>query len=264
MPAVTLMPIVSNTVTSTYAEINSVPRKAPEIIETTSTKSSIMDAPKDTSGREESSKPPDSNSNKITSPEQKNEPAHHDPQKGGTNGDPTVGASNSYPQVIPPHETPQQPNYYGSYNNSQVTPESPSPNSSNGRAMIYNGGSFFQPQSAADFHNSPFTTEATHPYAATQQLPNSPTQSMGGIPPASPLFPRMTGHIQGFMNTSRGGDNPGMSPVPSAYGSSSGMYIPGTYPILAGRHNGSSNNNSSNTINDNNANEEFMAWHDNR
>jgi len=43
------------------------------------------------------------------------------------------------------------------------------------------------------------------------------------------------------------------------------MYIPGSYPILAGRPNGLSNNNNSNAgNNNNNMNEEFMTWNDNR
>lgn len=224
-----------------------------------------MDAPTDASGREDSSITPNHSKTEITSPEQINEPAH----QGGTSGDPTAGDSNGYPQVIPPHETPQQPAYYGSYNNPQITPESPSPNSGNGRTTYNAGGSFFQPQPAAVFQNSPFINEATHPYAGTlaSQPPSSPTQSMGGIPPASPLFPRMTGPIPAYLNTSRGGDmgvNPGMSPVPTGYASSSGMYIPGTYPVLSVRPNGASNTNNSTTFNSNNGNEEFVAWNENR
>ena len=257
MPTATLVPPVSNTIISSYAAIASIQRIVPEIVGPTSSR---MDAPTDTPGREDSSNKPDNNSNEITSPEQMEEPSH----QVGTNMDP----SNGYPQVIPPHETPQQHAYYGAYSNSQVTPESPSPNSS-ARGASYNGGSFFQPQPAAGFQSSPFTNDATHPYvgAPSSQPPSSPTQSMGGIPPASPLFPRMTGPMQAYLNTSRGADtgvNQGISPVPSAYASSSGMYIPGTYPILAGRPNGSSNNNSGNAMNSNSSNEEFIGWNDNR
>jgi len=252
----TLMPPVSNSVTSSYAEIASGPRKAPEIVGTSSPR---MEAPTDTPGREDSSKTPEKSKNEIASPEQMEEPSH----QGGTSGDPTSGVSNGYPQVIPPHETPQQ-TYYGGYVNSQVTPESPSPNSSNGRGTSYNGGSFFQPQPAGGFQSSPFTNDA-HPYggAPSSQPPSSPTQTMGGIPPASPLFPRMP--MRTYLNPgSDTGVNQGISPVPSAYGSSGGMYIPGTYPMIAGRPNGSSNNNSSNTMNSNNASEEFLGWNDNR
>lgn len=251
MQTATFMPPVSNSVTSSYAEITSAPRQSP-----------MMDAPTDAPLREDSSKISDNN-NEIASPEQMEEPSH----QGGTNGDPTSGVYNGYPQVIPPHESPHQPTYYGGYINSQVTPESPSPNNSSNGRTSYNGGPFFQPQQAAGFQSSPFTNDATHPYGGgpSSQPPSSPTQSMGGIPPASPLFPRMTGPMQAYLNTSRGGDaglNQGISPVPSAYASSSGMYIPGTYPILTGRPNGSSNNN--NTMNSNNASDEFLGWSDNR
>jgi len=217
-----------------------------------------MDTPKDIPVREDPSITPDKKNNELASSENMEQPSH----QGGT----ISGASNGYPQVIPPHESPQQPNYYGTYGNSQVTPESPSPNSRN------NGGSFFPAPMGAGFQSSPFTNDATHAYsgAPSSQQPSSPTQSMGGIPPASPLFPRMTGPMPAmptYLNTSRGGDtavSQGMSPVPSVYTSSGGMYIPGSYPILAGRPNGSSNNNNSSTMNSNNASEEFMGWNDNR
>ncbi len=251
------MPPASNTIISSYADITSNPRKSPEIVVSTSAR---MDTPTDTPGREDSSKNPDNNHDEINPSKQIEEPS----RQGEKNVDPTPGASNVYPQVIPPHqETPQQHTYYGAYSNSQVTPESPSPNNSSGRA-VYNGGSFFQPQPAG-FQSSPFTND---PYAGApaSQPPSSPTQSMGGIPPASPLFPRMTGPMPGYLNTSRGGEtgvNQGMSPVPSGYASSSGMYIQGTYPMLAGRPNGSSNTNNV-TLNNSNVSEEFMGWNDNR
>lgn len=261
MPAATLIPPVSNTISTSYAEIISAPSKSQAILGTTFPR---MDAQTDTSGREDSSITPDScNNNEISQPEQIEESSHQT----GTKGDPAPITSNGYPQMIPPHETPQQPTYYGTYNNSQVTPESPSPNNSNGRTS-YNGGSFFQAQPATGFQSSPFTNDTAHAYGvAPSQPPSSPTQSMGGIPPASPLFPRMSGPMQAYLNSSRGGDagvNQGISPIPSAYASSNGMYIPGTYPMLAGRPNGSSNNNSSNTMNSSNASEEFIGWNDNR
>ena len=253
------MPPTSNAVISSYAQISTAPRKSPEIIRSTSPR---MDTPTDTPGREDSSNKPDNNHDEIASSEQMEDPS----RQGGITRDPTAGVSNGYPQVIPPHETPQQHTYYGAYSNSQVTPESPSPNNSSGRAIYNNGGSFFQPQPALGFQSSPFTND---PYAGTpaSQPPSSPTQSMGGIPPASPLFPRMTGAMSAYLNTSRGGDTgmtQGISPVPSGYASSSGMYIPGTYPMLAGRPNGSSNTNSGNTMNSNNVSEEFIGWNDNR
>ena len=257
MPAATLMPPASNTIISSYTDIASNPRKSPEIVGSTSAR---MDTATDTPGREDSSKNPDNNHDEINPSKQIEEPS----RQGENNVDPIPRASNVYPQVIPPHHgTPQQHTYYGAYSNSQVTPESPSPNNSSGR-VVYNGGSFFQPQPAG-FQSSPFTND---PYAGApaSQPPSSPTQSMGGIPPASPLFPRMTGPMPGYLNTSRGGEtgmNQGMSPVPSGYASSSGMYIQGAYPMLAGRPNGSSNTNNV-TLNNSNVSEEFIGWNDNR
>lgn len=57
-----------------------------------------------------------------------------------------------------------------------------------------------------------------------------------------------------------------MSPIPSAYVSSGGMYIPGnSYPIIAGRPTGSSHTNSNNDVgNGNNTNEEYLTWNENR
>ena len=76
-----------------------------------------------------------------------------------------------------------------------------------------------------------------------------------------------TGGMPPYLNASRGGETgitQGISPVPSAYASSNGMYIPGTYPIIPGRPNGSSSTNSGNTMNSSNVSEEFMGWNDNR
>eukprot|EP00532_Pseudo-nitzschia_australis_P004363 CAMPEP_0168200294 /NCGR_PEP_ID=MMETSP0139_2-20121125/22960_1 /TAXON_ID=44445 /ORGANISM="Pseudo-nitzschia australis, Strain 10249 10 AB" /LENGTH=579 /DNA_ID=CAMNT_0008125501 /DNA_START=425 /DNA_END=2164 /DNA_ORIENTATION=- len=222
-----------------------------------------MEAPTEVSGRGDPPIQPDHSKTEITSSQQINEPAH----KGGTSGDSTTEASDGYSQVIPPYETPQQSAYNRYHNNPQITPESPSPNNVNVRAPYNAGGSFFQQQSAAGFQNSPFTNEATHPYAGGpgSQPPSSPTQSMGGIPPASPLFPRMTAPVPPYLNVSRGGEtgvNPGMSPVPSGYSSSSAMYVPNnTYPTLNGRPNGSSN--TITTLSSNNTNEEYTAWNEN-
>lgn len=295
MPATTAIPVVSNTVTSTsYAQIASPdPTKSSEIIEINSPRSTIImgASAEDPSGKEESNSSDKNKNNKAgasSGQKKKNESSR---KKGNNNREPTTAtgavspnqsSGGGYHQVIPPHGTPQQQsNYYGAYNNSQVTPESPSPSTGgNGRQTVYDGTSFFQQQTAAaaaGFHNnSPFTTAgAAHQYAggnsSSQQPPNSPTQSMSGIPPASPLFPRMTGgHMQAFMNSNSsrggggdsGGANPVMSPVQSGYVPSSGMYVPGNaYPIIAGRPNGSPNNNAGSG---NNANEEFVTWNENR
>lgn len=114
---------------------------------------------------------------------------------GGKDGNSTAGtaspsqSSSSIQQVFPPHVTPQH-GYYVAYNNAQVTPEPPSPHTTG--ATVYDVGSFFQ--QASGFHNSPFTTGPPHPYGATAsgqpQTPASPNSQ--SIPPASPLFPRVT------------------------------------------------------------------------
>jgi len=96
-----------------------------------------------------------------------------------------------YPQVLPAHLTPQPHAYY--YPQTQVTPEPPSP----AGAIGYDVGAFLQP---AAYHGSPFGAVHVHQYgtisAAAQQPPSSPSQtasgSLGGVPPASPLFPNLT------------------------------------------------------------------------
>ena len=88
-----------------------------------------------------------------------------------------------YLHGYPAHLTPQtgQGYYPLGYQQSQVTPEPPSP--AGPGATIYDVGSFFQ-QPAAFAHNSPFVPHT----------PLSPrrTAAMAGIPPASPLFPRVS------------------------------------------------------------------------
>jgi hypothetical protein len=104
---------------------------------------------------------------------------------GGSNS--PVYSVSSYPQALPAHLTPQQPGYYVSYPQTQVTPEPPSPAGATG----YDVGSFLQPTA---FHNSPFGTVPAHQYGATQQPPSSPSQNnavMGAFNPGSPLFPNL-------------------------------------------------------------------------
>jgi hypothetical protein len=115
-------------------------------------------------------------------------------------GPPSPVQASSHPQVLPAHLTPQQPGYYVSYK-TQVTPEPPSPSG----AVAYDSGSLLQPTA---FHNSPFAALPPHQYGTTQQQPpGSPSQntagSMGGIPPASPLFPRVTGQTVGLLDQHR-------------------------------------------------------------
>ena len=112
-----------------------------------------------------------------------------DESRGGV-GSPTQ-SMNSYPQGYPSHLTPQQ-GYYMAYQ-PQVTPEPPSP-AGYGHG-VYDVGSFFQQPAGPGFQNSlyPGAGGAHQQGQGQQQPPGSPSQSVGGIPPASPLFPRLTG-----------------------------------------------------------------------
>jgi hypothetical protein len=100
--------------------------------------------------------------------------------EGGLSPSPHHMQAGSYLQGYPAHLTPQPgQGYY--YQQSQITPEPPSP--AGPGAVVYDVGSFFQQPAAFAPHNSPFVP----------QTPLSPrrTAGMGGIPPASPLFPRV-------------------------------------------------------------------------
>ena len=115
-----------------------------------------------------------------------------DPNGRGGNLSPTQ-VGNTYPQGYPAHLTPQHSAYYLAYQ-PQVTPEPPSP--AGPGAPVYDVGSFFQ-QPGAFHSSSPFPQGVQQFMNASQQQPNappSPSQSnAGSIPPASPLFPRITG-----------------------------------------------------------------------
>lgn len=94
-----------------------------------------------------------------------------------------------YPQALPAHLTPQPHAYY--YPQTQVTPEPPSPAGASG----YDVGAFLQPAA----YGSPFAGVPVQ-YSTSgvaQQPPSSPSQtatgSLTGVPPASPLFPSLTG-----------------------------------------------------------------------
>lgn len=286
MRATGAMPIARNTIISSYTEFAFGEREpTTEITKNNSPRSTIMDSSEDTSDKVESNINVSGNNNsRPSASEQKN--ISTSSNKVGKDDNQTTGdisstlSSGSYPQVVPPHGTPQQSAYYG-YTNSQVTPESPSTSASdNARTAAYDGALLFQQQQQqqhqqqASFHsNSPFSTTtapvANHQYAGSstfQQPPNSPTQSMSGIPPASPLFPRTSGIV--FMTSPRGGDstgNPAMSPVPSGYVPSSGMYIPGnSYFSMTGRPTGSFNPNSNiGVANGNSTNDKYSTWNEN-
>jgi hypothetical protein len=268
MPAVSVLPLVNPTLNSPH----SVPD--PHIIET-------MPAPKGapdvdsapTPGTEqEGSKTADVKSGDPgAAPEQsKNGPkagkkADSEKKEGSSPGGTASPSqsSTSYPQALPAHS--QQPGYYVAYQ-SQVTPEPPSPGGP-GATTVYDVGSFLQQPTA--FHNSPF---AAHQYSVNQaaqqqqhqqqqQPPHSPSQnSMGGIPPASPLFPRVTGQATaGLLDQHRMLDGsvqqPGepLSPGPPYLSSQLGHSA--MYQNMGVYHNGTSNNHSP---------EEFSGWGDNR
>ena len=227
------------------------PHNEKEVSTPTTAETGVQDStPEQDKGGPEADKPEDSN-RKESSP-------------GGGTVSPSQ-SSNSYPQV-PPHQTPQQPGYYVAYNQSQVTPEPPSPAGPAG-TTVYDLGSFMQ-QPSAGFHNSPFA--APHQYGVNPapqqpQPPHSPSQntsgSMGGILPASPLFPRVTGQAtaglldQHISMQQRGTPlSPGPPYLPPQIVPSSMYPNMGVYAVPT--HNGTSNNNSSP--------DDFQGWGDNR
>jgi len=246
MPAVTVLPLGSTAVTSTYSDIASAPSKATaEIPDTKSPPSSsatkegqpeentdASDPTMESSGGAPGHDGPNSSSEKNNgNGATENKVADAEKSRAaGKDGGSTTGttspsqSSTSYPQAAPSHGTPQQAGYYVAYNNtSQMTPEPPSPHAG-GATAVYDVGSFFQ-QPQAGFHNSPFAT-VPHSYGGAGQQPNSPnSQSMAGIPPASPLFPRVTNpSTAALLSASRADShgNPALSPGPP-YVSSGGM-----------------------------------------
>mmetsp|Transcript_51368 Transcript_51368/g.123996 ORF Transcript_51368/g.123996 Transcript_51368/m.123996 type:complete len:616 (-) Transcript_51368:427-2274(-) len=143
----------------------------------------------------------------TVTPDGKSTPKETVTEAPGGGASPSQNNSNSNYTNLNPVSTPQQQprvqqqqqGYYVAYPpNSQVTPEPPSPHTTGGTA-IYDVGSFLQqpgaptniPGAAAGY--SPFTGPLAGPpvgVGGVLQAPNSPGSV--GIPPASPLFPRMT------------------------------------------------------------------------
>lgn len=242
---------------SSYAEITSGPIKT-SIAQNNSPNSVVMDAKEVASRKEELNLPCKKSDNPSQSLQQKNVSE-------------SVGKKNI--ETVR-HLTPQQrpSNYYGEYNSSHVSPESTNTISAY-NAKSYDGSSLFPQQSVSHgFHNDGSFSDGTSAppgglayhqqyigNSAAQQTPNSPTQSMSGIPPASPLFPRVA-----FMGTSKGNESSTMSPIPSGY-VSSGMYIPGnSYPFVTGRPNSSTNTVISSSDLTSSSNDDFMTWNDTR
>lgn len=135
------------------------------------------------------------------SPEIKASPA--DDRKGGLkdSGDGRVSpnsqaASTGQTVAYPPYLTPQPGvGYYQGYPQSQVTPEPPSPAAPITATVAYDTASFFQQHGAF----APFG-------ANTPLSPPRASGTMGIVPPASPLFPRVTsaGGLTGLDASSRG------------------------------------------------------------
>lgn len=268
MPAVTVLPLRSTTVSSTYPNPNT------HIIENMSSQEGVREvdsAPTPHIEKEGSTPAAAESGGQDSTSEQgkggleaeKTEDTHRNESSSG--GEKSLPSrSTSYPPV-PPHQT--QPGYYVAYNQSQITPEPPSPAGPAG-TVVYDLGSFMQPPSAG-FHNSPFAAPHQYGVNPVPQPPHSPSQntsgSMGGILPASPLFPRITGqatpglldqHNIGSIQQQRGTTplSPGPPYLSPQIGPSSMYPHMGAY---AGQpHNGTSNSN--------NSPDDFQGWGDNR
>lgn len=268
MPALSVLPLGSTTVTSTYSELHSSnqgfvssPSSSSSSTKEQRPGKSNMDAPE--AGNDVSTDSCD-DKDAVTAPEKaiigSAAPDKGNALKGaavgvrdGGNftagaGSPSQSTNSSYP-----HPTPQQQHNYYIYN-SQFTTEPPSPHG--GGPAVYDVGSFFQQPTVGGFHSSPFTTVAAHPYGSQLQPPNSPTSHSVGIPPASPLFPRMTGGpaTASLLNSSVQRDsvgNPALSPGPTYMTSQFG---PSGVYMTPGGMNG----------NGNNVNEDLSSWGDSR
>jgi hypothetical protein len=252
MPAVTILPLGGTTVTATYKDIAAVstPSNASKVTATGIRVAKPQAPPSFSSPAKEEKTPVNSTANsaqmktsggtkdqvgstnadppkgitdqtETTSPEREPEPEKAKGNRGGKDGNSTTGtaspsqSSSSIPQAIPSHGTPQQ-GYYGVlYNNSLMTLEPPSPHTSGG-ATVYDMGSFFQ--HAPGFHNSPFAAVHGHPYGTAASGPPQPPNSPNSlsIPPASPLFPRVTNPSTAvILGATRGELSPGQPYVSS-------------------------------------------------
>jgi len=99
---------------------------------------------------------------------------------------PTAIQIPGYPSHIATPQTGSAAAYYLGYSQSQVTPEPPSPATQANATIAYDGLSFFQQPGAFAPHSSSFVGPST------PLSPPRATTTMGVIPPASPLFPRIT------------------------------------------------------------------------
>jgi CUG-BP- and ETR3-like factor len=116
----------------------------------------------------------------------------------------------AYPQMYAPHLTPQQGGGYYIYNQVQVTPEPPSPAGPNGA-----------------FRQQQFNPFGNHYTGGLPPPPLSPrVSSMGSLPPASPLFPRVTSNAAGRMSPGGNGAPPSPGPYLASPGLGAAMYPP--------------------------------------
>jgi hypothetical protein len=132
-------------------------------------------------------------------------------------------SSTGHPQAIPAHFTPVHAGYYADYTayQYQVTPEPPSP--STGGHMVYDMNSMLlQPTGFA-----PFPGSFRGPVVPNQ---NPPSPSQNSIPPASPLFPRVTRTSAGIVDPTRMQDRQGHRGGHSNV--QSGRYLSPVYPTM--------------------------------
>jgi hypothetical protein len=151
-----------------------------------------------------------------------------------------------------PHLTPQQ-TYHIGYQ-SQVTPEPPSPA---GPTVYEAVGSFFHQPTAFPIQGTQYVSNHT----ALQQTPGSPSQSnsVTGIPPPSPLFPRVSGQVStSLLDTANPQRVAPLSPGPP-YLASQQVGAVAMYPNMHmyPSHNGSDSNSMS-------GDEYSSSWGDNR
>ena len=229
MPAVSVLPLGSSTVTAplSYSDIASKQvvgaANSPQAASNNNHNNEGMNKPGMDSSREVSAPGPEEEASKVSHDNKAAGPeANSTPEKGGNektvsatkNDNSTTGttspsqSSTGIPQSVQAHGTPQPSGYYVAYgNNTQVTPEPPSPHTTG--PTVYDVGYFLQ--QGAGFHSA-FPAIPSHPYAAAAsgqpQPPNSPSAS---IPPASPLFPRVTNPstAAALLSASRGELSPG-------------------------------------------------------
>jgi hypothetical protein len=134
-------------------------------------------------------------------------------------------SSTGYPQAFPSHLTPQHRGYYSEYTayQYQVTPEPQSPLT--GGQGVYDMNSMLQ--LPAGFVPFPVSVPGA---GIPGHAPPSPAQN--SVPPASPLFPRVTRSTAGILDPNRMHD---ASSYRGGYANAqSGRYLSPVYPTMTG------------------------------